>query len=189
MKKVVWFVLALTIAVGLSACGGAGTDVVVDPNASGSQAQVSQSGTEVSGAETVATESSLYYDANGVKIHTYDEAEATLASLGTPTGTFESASCAYQGMDYFYYYDGFQLTVNDVEGVKRVTTITVTDDTVSIPQGVKIGTQEADMVEKMGNNFTQSAGLYKFVDGNTTLQIQVKDGSVASILYVYTLQS
>lgn len=190
MKKIIGFVLALTVLSGLAACSSGDNSVVVDPNAStGQSAQVSQGGAEVSGAETAATDDALYYDAKGVKVHPYDEADAVLASLGKPTGTFESASCAYQGMDYFYYYDGFQLTVNDVEGVKRVTTVMVVDDTVSIPQGVKIGSTEAEMVQLMGDEYTESSGLYAFLKGNTTLQIQIKEGTVASILYVYTPQS
>ena len=186
MKRIIGFILTFVAVVGLAACGS-DDGVVVDPNASVEQSgEVSQGGADVSGAETAAAGDSLYYDANGVMIHPYDEADTVLASLGKPNGTFESASCAYQGMDYFYYYDGFQLTVNDVEGVNRVTTITVVDDTVSIPQGVKIGSKEAEMTQLMGNDYTESSGLYVFVKGDTTLQIQIKEGSVASILYVYT---
>lgn len=189
MKNIVWCILALAAAICFSACGSNDGGVVVDPNASADQsAQVSQGGAEVSGAETATADDSLYYDADGVIIHTYDLADEVLASLGDPSGTFESASCAYQGMDYFYYYDGFQLTVNDVDGAKHVTTITVVDDTVSIPQGVKIGSTQEEMLQLMGDGFTESSGVYAFVKGDTTLQITIKEGKVASILYVYTPQ-
>jgi hypothetical protein len=108
-----------------------------------------------------------------------------LSALGNPTQTFEAASCAYQGKDYFYYYDGFQLTINELEGTKRVTAITVSDDTVSIPQGVKIGSTQDEMLSLMGNDYTESTGLYSFVEDTTTLNITIKDGKVASIVYMY----
>ena len=191
MKKVVYIVLTLALTVALAACGNSDDGgVIVDPNAStGQSAQTSQGGAEISGSTSAAMDDSLYFEANGIKIHPYDLADDVLSALGEPSGTFESASCAYQGMDYFYYYDGFQLTVNDVEGTKRVTTITVVDDTVSIPQGVKIGSTEDEMLTLMGDEYTVSSGLYVFVEDDTTLQIQIKESKVAAILYVYTPQA
>jgi hypothetical protein len=191
MKKLLWFVLVIALAAGMAACGDSNEGVVVDPNASAGQPAQSPASASGSAAATTAEAlaDTLYYDANGVIVHVFDKADDALGSLGEPSGTFEAASCAYQGMDYFYYYDGFQLTVNDIEGTKRVTTITVVDDTVSIPQGVKIGSTQDEMLRLMGSNYTESAGLYAFTEGDTTLQIQIKEGKVASMLYVYTPQS
>lgn len=189
MKKVVGLLLAIMAVAVLAACGSDGGGVVVDPNASastGQSAQSPQGGAETSGNETAATADTLYYDANGIKIHVYDMADTVLASLSDPNGTFESDSCAYQGKDYFYYYSGFQLTVNDVDGARHVTVITIVDDTVTNPQGVKIGSAEDEMKQLMGDGYTESSGLYTFVEGSTTLQIQVKAGAVASIVYLYT---
>jgi ABC-type glycerol-3-phosphate transport system substrate-binding protein len=128
MKKFVIIVLTLALAAALAGCGGSDSGgVVVDPNASaGQSSQVSQS----NGSETAAANAALYFESNGVKIRPYDLGDDVLSALGNPTQTFEAASCAYQGKDYFYYYDGFQLTINELEGTKRVTAITVSDDTV-----------------------------------------------------------
>ncbi len=188
MRKIIYGLLALAAVAMLAACGSGSEGVVVDPNASSGQpAQNSQGGTEVSGGDVTLTSGGLlFYQSGDVKIYPYDLADEVLASLGEPTGTFESASCAYQGMDYFYYYDGFQLTVNDVDGAKHVTVITVADDTVSIPQGVKIGSTEEEMKQLMGDSYTESSGLYVFTELNTTLQITIKEGKVASIVYIYT---
>ncbi len=190
MKKLLGVLVALAVAAALAACAGSdNSGVVVDPNASAGQSvQSSQGGTQASDGSSAEAESTLYFEANGVKIRPYDLAADVLASLGDPIGTFESASCAYQGMDYFYYYDGFQLTVNDIDGAKHVTVITMVDDTVSIPQGVKIGSTEDETKALMGDDYTMSSGLYRFVEGNTTLQIQIKEGKVASMLYIYTPQ-
>jgi heme-binding NEAT domain protein len=164
--------------------------VTVDPNAivpdtGDATAQESQ---ENNGNAQTEQSDSLYYETNGVQIHTYDLADDVFASIGKANGTFEAPSCAYQGSDFFYYYDGFQLTVNEVDGADHVTIIMIVDDTVSIPQGVKIGDTKETMLQLMGDDYTDKNGLYEFVSGNTTLQIQVKENSVVSIMYVYTPQ-
>ena len=58
----------------------------------------------------------LYFESNGVRMEPWMEAEPVLAALGEPIGCFEADSCAYIGKDLFYWYPGFELTVNDVEG-------------------------------------------------------------------------
>ena len=191
MKKVGYIIFVLVLAAAMTACQSSDDGgVIVDPNAStGQSAQVSQGRAETSGAEFPEEHDTLYFDADGTRIHVYDMADDVLSALGEPGGTFESASCAYQGMDYFYYYDGFQITVNDVDGEKHVTVITVVDDTVSIPQGVKIGSAEDEMRSLMGDDYTVSSGLYVFTEFSTVLQIQIKEGKVAAILYIYTPQT
>jgi hypothetical protein len=175
MRKILWLLMALIAAAALTACNSDGGGVVVDPNASaGAPSPGPKASAEVSGAETAAADT-LYYESNGVKIHVYDLADDVLARLGEPNGTFESDSCAYQGKDYFFYYNGFQLTVNDVDGAKHVTAVKIVDDTVAIPQGVKIGSPEDEMKRLMGDNYTESAGQYVFTEINTTLQIIVKE--------------
>jgi hypothetical protein len=188
MKKGLYLLLALAMAAILAACGASNDGgVVVDPNASaGQSAQSSQGGAKVTGGASAAAEAVLFYEAGGVKVHPYDLADSVLSALGEPLRTFESDSCAYQGKDYFYSYDGFQLTVNEVDGAKHVTAIKVLDDTVSIPQGVKIGSTEDEMKNLMGDDYTGASGMYTFAEGTTTLQIIVKEGAVASIEYLYT---
>jgi predicted small lipoprotein YifL len=185
MKKIICMLLVLTVVAAMAACGSTPSNgpATTDPSAGASQPEQSAPADPGVSDETTDT---LYYDANGVIIHVYDLAEDTLASLGEPMNTFESASCAYQGMDYFYYYDGFELTVNEVDGAKRITVIKIADDTVSNPQGLKIGSTEEELKQLMGDGYTESAGLYTFAEGFTALQVQVKEGKVASIVYIYT---
>jgi hypothetical protein len=184
MKKVVSILMALTCALVLAGCG-AGSGVVVDPNAQAANGTgvVQQPGQP--GASSPAQESSLFFETNGIKIRPYDLAEGVLSKLGKPNDTFEAPSCAFQGTDKFYYYSGFQLTVNDIDGADHISIITISDDTVSIPQGVKIGETQDAMLESMGNSMQECGGLYLLTEGTTTLQIQVKDGKVSSILYLY----
>lgn len=187
MKKIIIFaaVICLLLTVG---CSSKHDDdaIVIDPNVQVAQLDPDEQKSSQPEVSEPEAKDGLFFESEGVKIHVYDLAEVLLPSLGEPNGTFEAASCAYQGKDMFYYYNGYQLTVNDVDDAEHVTIIMVVDDTVSIPQGVKIGNTEEEMLQLMDDNYDVSGELYQFISGDTTLQIQIKEGAVASIMYVYT---
>ncbi len=166
MKKTIAFILAAMMLFALCACGGS-------------------EGEKDKGEESyVADYGELYYEANGVKFGVMDYAEAVLEALGEPDGTFESESCAYQGKDYFYYYDGFEVMVNELDGAMRITGITVADDTVQNPQGVKIGMDIEEALSLMGEGYTQNGAVYKYSTGSAVLMIKAgDDNTVAAIEY------
>lgn len=166
MKKLTAFILASLMVLALCACSNGDTEV----------------GTT---AEYTPDYGQLYYACGDVKFGILDPAESVLSALGDPASTFESDSCAYQGKDKFYYYDGFEVLVNDVDGTERVTGITVADDTVETPQGVKIGMKAEDALALMdGVEYAQAGDVYKFTVGSTLLRIQTgEDGTVVAIEY------
>ncbi len=168
MKKIIAAILAAACAFALCACGDAGSG--------------DNSGAK---SEYKADYGELYYASGEVRFGILDPAETVLEALGEPVSTFESNSCAYQGKDKFYYYDGFELLVNDVDGTERVTGITLADDTVSNPQGVKIGMELDEALALMdGIEYTQTGDTYKFTAGSTLFRIQAgTDGTVKAVEY------
>ena len=115
----------------------------------------------------------LYFESKGVRMEPMMEAAPILAALGDPVGSFEADSCAYLGKDKFYYYPGFELTVNEVEGVERITVITVADDTIVTPQGLRIYDEEDKLLTLLGGE--EKNGVYSYDDGRTMLVVQVKE--------------
>ena len=115
----------------------------------------------------------LYFESQGVRIVPMMAAEEVLTAVGQPLGVFEADSCAYIGKDVFYYYPGFELTVNEVEGVERITAITVADDTVTIPQGLRIYDEEEKLLDTLGGEDVN--GLYTYRAGGVLLLVQVKE--------------
>ena len=74
--------------------------------------------------------------------------------------------------------------VNDVDGTKRITGITVADDTVQTPQGVRIGMKLEDAQKLMGDEFKQVGDVYKYTEGSTVLKLAVgEDGTLTAIEY------
>ena len=115
----------------------------------------------------------LYFESKGVRMEPWMEAAPVLAALGDPIGSFEADSCAYIGKDLFYWYPGFELTVNEVDGQNVVTAIAVVDDTVVTPQGLRIYDEEEKLLSILGG--TEENGIYLYQSGHTRLLIQVKE--------------
>ena len=124
-------------------------------------------------AEEPSPPAEVYFESRGIRIEPWMEAAPILDSLGEPIGSFEADSCAYIGKDMFYYYPGFELTVNEVDGVNRITAITVADDTITTPQGLRIYDEEEKLLSILGG--TEENGIYTYQSGHTKLFIQVKE--------------
>ena len=168
MKRIIAIMLAVMCAFALCACSDNGED------------QKTETKTEYK-----ADYGELYYASGDVKFGIFDEADEVLSALGEPVSTFESNSCAYQSKDKFYYYDGFEVRVNDIDGTEHIPGINLADDTVSNPQGVKIGMKADEALALMdGIEYTQSGDTYKFTVGSTLFRLQVgADGTVKAAEY------
>ena len=185
--------LLAALLLALMGCGGTAQPaekpgvVYLDPNApaaaqstaapapQGESAPVAQ-GTELpppEQGEEAEPALDLYFESRGVRIEPMMAADPVLSALGEPIGTFEADSCAYIGKDIFYYYPGFELTVNEVEGTNRITAVSVVDDTVITPQGLRIYDEEEKLLSLLGG--TEENGVYTYQSGQTLLLIQVKD--------------
>ncbi len=166
MKKLAVLMLALLLAaLPLLACGDADDPnaVFVDPNA-------------VHGGEY----GDLYFEADGVRFGIYDEAEPVLAALPAYRATFTGETCAFDSEDVYYYYSGYQIMANAIDGVLRITAITVADDTVKTPQGLYIGMSETDAAAAFPKLLENDWNL---IDGSALLSVTMKDGVIASIVY------
>ena len=54
------------------------------------------------------------------QIYINEDAQTVTDALGAPpSGTYEALSCAFEGKDTFYYYDGFTLQTYEKMTVKR----------------------------------------------------------------------
>lgn len=129
-------------------------------------------------------ESKYYFEFNGAKVRMGDNGADAIAALGKENSVFTAKSCAFEGEDNTYIYDDFQVTLSTVNGEEVVTSVNITSDMISIAEGVKIGSTEAEVLGAMSCE-AKDDGNYKFSDAGTALAIIVKDGAVASITYSY----
>lgn len=171
MKKYLSLILALMLCFALCACSGGDTDT--DKGSDGDSSYSPDYG-------------ELYFASGDVKFGVMDLADEVMDSLGSPSGSFEDQSCAYQGTDTVYYYDGFELTTHELDGENRVIGVKLTDDTVQTPQGLKIGMSMddcQDIFDELGGEMS-GATVYKASCGSTVLIVGFgPDSCITSIEY------
>ena len=168
MKRMTILLLAalLLFAIGCGAPTGQADDpnaVFIDPNA-------------VRGGEY----GELYFESNGARFGIYDETEAVLKALPAYRSTFTGQSCAFDTEDVVYFFTGFQITTNVIDGVSRVTAIKIEDDTVKTPQGLYIGMPEQDAAAAFP---ALSEADWNLEDGTAMLSVTITDGAVYGITY------
>lgn len=157
--------LALSAACAKSPAGVEETAVFVDPNA-------------VRGGEY----GNLFFSADDYQFGIYDSMQDLLDRI-PPNTTFSGQSCAFDGDDIYYFFNGFEVMANVIDGSERITAITVDDDTVKTPDGLYIGMPESEAASIIGTA-PQTGGIYITVDGTAQRNVTVQDGTVRSIAYV-----
>lgn len=185
MKKLV----ALLMAASMLLMAGCGDDEKVI-NGSG---QNSQTGTEQSGAVQGGQQSNgtaggkgYVFVYKGTNIEVDADAAPIVTALGEPASYFEAASCAFEGLDKIYTYNGFELNTYPSGDNDYISAIVFKDDSVSTAEGVCIG----DTLEKVQQAYGEGAeenGMLVYAKDGMKLCLILKDGSVASIEYRSTV--
>ena len=173
MKKLSFALMALCLTALLVACGGAPSDPT--PDASGSPAAPEAS------APTAAK--TYVFEVSGTQIAIDQNMAEVLAVLGEPAAYFETASCAFAGLDKMYTYSGFTITTRPEEEEDFVTSILLTDDSVTTPEGVYIGSTVADVMAAYGEAEAAN-GVIKYTLGGTVINFVLSGESVISIEYL-----
>ena len=120
----------------------------------------------------------------GFSVH--HDADAVIGKLGDPIDLVETPSCGGGAEpDREYTYAGFKFNTVNENGVNKIVKIVLTDDSVSTPEGISIGSLRDEVIAAYGENFTENAtGTLIYTDGATKLMIGFADGSVSAIHYV-----
>ncbi len=194
MKKS--FFMGLILLMGLlcaCASGARQGTVYVDPKAAAGETAQSGEGEkpeQVLPGEKEAPEpeeeqeEEYIFRSGSIAIVPLEEADEVMERLTGLLSTFEADSCAYQGKDYYYYYPGFELTVNELEGVKRITAITLVDDTIKAEfsgGALGIGDGEQLLRQVLGGEPGQS--YYEFAGSRSLVQIQLTEGRITAMVF------
>lgn len=194
MKKS--FFMGLILLMGLlcaCASGARQGTVYVDPKAAAGETAQSGEGEkpeQVLPGEKEAPdpeeeqEEEYIFRSGSIAIVPLEEADEVMERLTGLLSTFEADSCAYQGKDYYYYYPGFELTVNELEGVKRITAITLVDDTIKAEfsgGALGIGDGEQLLRQVLGGEPGQS--YYEFAGSRSRVQIQLMEGRITAMVF------
>lgn len=187
-RKLLCALLALGMALSLTACGG--KDGPGSASGGGSQpGQTSQGGQSSSAGQPSqpnggADVGEYIFRANDVNVSINDDMSGVLAALGEPQTYFEAESCAFEGLDKTYTYSGFVITTRP-EGEKDfVNSILLTDDSVTTPEGVYIGSSGDDVIAAYGESKEGFDTLLTYTKEGTTLNFILSEDKVISIEYL-----
>ena len=182
--KLLAVLLALTLSLTLLAgCGGNNNSQNSSGSTDGNQSQ--NSGSEDNGETGNGGQeaSAFVFTSNGVEVRMNAEADPIVEALGEPVSTFEAPSCAFQGTDYIYTYDGFQINTYPLNDVNYVSSVVFMSDAVSTPEGLEIGKTKDDMIAAYGEDYTEEYDQYTYTRGDSQLVVLIEDGYISSIEY------
>lgn len=175
--KIITIILAVVIL--LAGCGSSDGDISPSPTNSSPNTNTNEP------APIENAKSKYYFEYNNVSIYMDNEAKPILDALGEPMHYFESPSCAFQGMDRVYTYNGFEIytyTDGDDEN-ENIFTIVFMNDGVETKEGITLGNKLEDVVSKYGENYTKEGEKYTYTDANTNLSLVFENDEVVDVSY------
>lgn len=179
MKKLISCVLALGLALALTACGG-GSDAADSAPADTGAADAAAD----SAADTAdAAPEGFSFTHNGKTVTLGENMSDALVDLGEADSYFEAASCAFEGLDKTYTYAGFIITTYPDGDQDFINSIQLTDDSAATQEGLYIGCTEDQVRETYGEPASEMASGLSYSSGGTDLSFVLEDGKVISIEY------
>lgn len=193
MKKLFAILLALAMVFALAACGG-------DQPSGESQTPPPSQSTQPSGqpggesgqpagqpsaepSDPVAADAFVFLTGKGNAVSVNQDMTEVLAVEGEPQSYFEAESCAFNGLDKTYTYAGFVISTRPEDGKDLVNSILLTDDSVTTPEGVYIGSSKAAVIAAYGEGDEVGASL-SYTKGDCTLNFIFDGDTVISIEYL-----
>ncbi|HHT96812.1 MAG TPA: hypothetical protein GXZ90_02810 [Clostridiales bacterium] len=123
------------------------------------------------------------FSTDKTKVLMNKEAEQFVEQLGEPLNSFDAPSCAFQGLDKFYVYNGYELSTYPLNGKDYVNSIDFIDDSVTTEEGIYIGNTLDDVIEKYGTDYEESNGVISYTAGDSILTFVILDNIVENITY------
>lgn len=141
---------------------------------------------EVAASEPIkeAEEVSYVFEIEGIEIAMHAEVAPILKRLGESMAFFEAESCAYQGMEKIYTYNGFELYTYEIDGIDYVASVIFLDDTVTTKEGVYLYMTLEQVVDAYGDDYTENLGLYTYELQEGTISFLIDNNEVVSIEYI-----
>ncbi|MGF7145665.1 putative small lipoprotein YifL [Anaerotaenia torta] len=175
MKKLL---ILIAVALLLTGCGAKGTEGTKDAD----KPAVNNPGTEAP-ANPDNSQEGFSFENGGVTVPMNVDAAPVVKSLGEPVEYFEAASCAFQGLDKIYYYNGFEVGTYPNGDKDYVSYVNLLDDSVATDKGIYLGSTKEDVIAAYGEDFTAEGSSMVYRLGETKLTFILEDDAVASITY------
>jgi hypothetical protein len=181
-KNVILTAMILTSALLFTACGSSDDVKRIEKDAPTQTDTSASENTDTTSSESTSAGAYTFSD-QGVTVAVDDLMEPVLAKLGDPNEYFEAKSCAFEGLDKMYTYSHYEIDTYPSSDGDRISAIYLTDDLISTPEGLKIGSSLEDMEKLYGTGYEVSGTEYTYHAGDMSLKIQINGDKVSYITY------
>ncbi len=181
MRKL-FLVASFCMLLGVTACGS--DEKVISQDSQGSQ-NVTQTSKEEGQASKEETKKANGYvfTYNDVKVQIDADAQSYVEQLGEPASYYESPSCAFDNLDKFYTYQGFEIDTYYSNEKDLVLGVVLLDDTVSTTEGVCIGDAKDKVSSIYGQPTEETDNSATYKKDNMKLVFIFQDDVIAAIEY------
>lgn len=129
-----------------------------------------------------ATTNEYTFTVNGNKIAINEE--MSTEKFGEESNVYEVPSCAFEGNDKIYEYEGYEVETYEDGGTERIYSIYFTDTKQTTTEGVCVSDSYDKMIETYGEEFENDGTQYTYTKDNTCLEFIVENDVITSIKYV-----
>lgn len=189
MRKLV-LVLACCLVAGFAACGGSdekvidGKQNVAENTKQPEENKENTPNTQPTKAPDKENKVNGYvFTYNGTEVEADADAAAYVEKFGEPVSYYETPSCAFDNLDKFYTYQGFEIDTYYSDGKDLVLSVVLLDDTVSTTEGICIGDAQEKVTAAYGEPTESTDNSVTYKKDNMKLVFIFKDGVIASIEY------
>ena len=123
------------------------------------------------------------FTAGITKIAINAEVAPVLEALGDWSSYDESASCAFEGLDKIYTYDGFEITTYPLNGKDYIFLIDVYADNVVTEEGIRIGDIKPSVIATYGFPDKETSNSLVYNGNGMYLQFLFEEDEVTRIQY------
>ncbi len=173
MKKLMILMAAVLL---LTGCGNTGAKGNEDKNPA-------ENPSNQTAEDSNASTEGFSFENSGITVPMNVDAAPIIEELGEPVEYFEAASCAFQGLDKIYYYNGFEVGTYPNGDKDYVSYVNLLDDSVATDQGIFLGSTLDEVTAAYGEDYTAEGSSYVYRLGDTKLTFIVENDAVTSITY------
>lgn len=127
------------------------------------------------------------FTAGSVTIAVDAEAGPLVEQLGSPVSYFSAASCAFEGLDKMYTYNGFELDTYPQGDKDYVSSVILKDDSVTTAEGIAIGDSLAKLQKAYPDGGTAEGGMLVYEKEGMKLCFILENEEIISIEYRSTV--
>ena len=152
--------LIMAISLSMVACGNSSDTKVIESNTS----------TEATGSEQVATANAGYvFNYDGMDIPVDADVAPIIDKLGEPNSYFESPSCAADGIGKLYTYSDFEIQTYPDGDNDLILYVQLRTDNVATDEGIDLSSSKEDIVAAYGEPSEEATGSMTYEKNGTKL--------------------